>query len=48
MPRSETINATEFKATCLDILDRIKRRELERMAVTKRGRVVAILVRPED
>jgi prevent-host-death family protein len=48
VPRSETISATEFKAKCLDILDRINRRELERMVVTKRGRVVAVLVRPED
>lgn len=48
MPRSTTISATEFKAKCLDILDRINSRELERAVVTKRGRVVAVLVRPED
>ena len=48
MPRSETISATEFKARCLDILDRINSRELERAVVTKRGRAVAVLVPPED
>ncbi len=48
MPRSETISATEFKAKCLDILDRINRRELARVVVTKRGRVVAVLIPPED
>ena len=48
MPGSETISATEFKAKCLEILDRISSRQLERAVVTKRGRVVAVLVRPED
>ncbi len=48
MPHGETISATEFKARCLDILDRINRRELERVVVTKRGRVVAVLIPPED
>ena len=48
MAGSETISATEFKAKCLEILDRISNRQLERAVVTKRGRVVAVLVRPED
>jgi len=48
MARSETISATEFKAKCLDILDRINRRELERVVVTKRSRPVAVLIPPED
>ena len=43
-----TLNATEFKATCLDILDRLSRRELTRVAITKRGRVVAVLNPPDD
>ncbi|MDO9503104.1 type II toxin-antitoxin system Phd/YefM family antitoxin [Falsiroseomonas sp.] len=40
------ISATEFKATCLDILDRISAGEWDRVEVTKRGRVVAVLVPP--
>ena len=40
------ISATEFKATCLDILDRIGAGEWERVEVTKRSRVVAVLVPP--
>jgi antitoxin (DNA-binding transcriptional repressor) of toxin-antitoxin stability system len=48
MSGSETISATEFKAKCLEILDRISSHQLERAVVTKRGRVVAVLVRPED
>ena len=48
MAASETISATEFKAKCLEILDRISNRQLERAIVTKRGRPVAVLVRPED
>lgn len=40
------ISATEFKATCLDILDRVGAGEWDRVEVTKRGRVVAVLVPP--
>ena len=46
MPASKTISATEFKATCLDLLDRLNQGEWERVEVTKRGRVVAILTAP--
>lgn len=41
------ISATEFKATCLDILDRVGTGEWDRVEVTKRGRVVAVLVPPK-
>lgn len=41
------IGAAEFKAKCLDILDRLANRELERVTITKRGRVVAVLTPPE-
>jgi prevent-host-death family protein len=46
MANSRTVNATEFKAKCLDILDRISRRELKRVIITKRGVAVAVLVPP--
>ncbi len=46
MTEAETVSATEFKAKCLEILDRVGRGEVERVAVTKRGRVVAVLVPP--
>lgn len=46
--QTTTLNATEFKATCLDILDRLSRRELTRVTITKRGRVVAVLSPPDD
>lgn len=46
--RVTTVAATEFKATCLDILDRLSRRELTRVTITKRGRVVAVLTPPDD
>jgi prevent-host-death family protein len=48
MPSAETISATEFKAKCLDILDRIKSRELGRVTITKRGHIVAVLLPPDD
>lgn len=46
MASSQTFSASEFKAKCLDILDRVGRREWERVVVTKRGRAVAMLVPP--
>jgi prevent-host-death family protein len=46
MPGSRTMSASEFKAKCLSILDRIHSRELERVVVTKRGIPVAVLVPP--
>ena len=46
MSASKTISATEFKATCLDLMDRLNQGEWERIEVTKRGRVVAILTAP--
>ena len=44
----QTISATDFKAGCLDILDRVSRRELDRVVITKRGRPVGVLTPPED
>jgi prevent-host-death family protein len=40
------MNATEFKAKCLAVIDRVHTRR-ESVTITKRGRVVARLV-PED
>jgi prevent-host-death family protein len=48
MPATQTISASEFKAKCLDILDRLADRTLERVIITKRGRVVATLLPPDD
>ncbi len=39
----QTFSASEFKAKCLDILDRVNAREFEQVLITKRGRVVAVL-----
>ncbi len=41
-----TMTATEFKAKCLAVLDAVQRRG-EPVSITKRGRVVAVLV-PHD
>ncbi len=46
MPDTETMTATEFKATCLKVLDRVQSGEFSRVEVTKRGKVVAILTAP--
>lgn len=47
MPKSSTFTATEFKAKCLDIFDQLAARKLQRVTVTKRGRVVAVLTPPD-
>jgi prevent-host-death family protein len=46
MPTTQTIAASEFKAKCLDILERLGSRQLERVVITKRGRPVAVLTPP--
>ena len=46
MDRELTINATAFKATCLELLDRLSDGRLDKVAVTKRGRVVAVVGPP--
>ncbi len=43
---TETITATEFKAKCLDIMDKVNARQVERVEITKRGKVVAVLIPP--
>lgn len=43
---SETVSATEFKAKCLDLLDQVSARQIGRLEITKRGKVVAILIPP--
>jgi prevent-host-death family protein len=47
MAITETISASEFKAKCLGILDRLASHELERVIITKRGQTVAVLTPPE-
>ena len=47
MSATQTISATEFKAKCLKILDRLGSGELGRVEVTKRGKTVAVLTPPE-
>jgi antitoxin (DNA-binding transcriptional repressor) of toxin-antitoxin stability system len=41
-----TISASEFKARCLTLFDRLADRKLRRVIVTKRGKPVAELVPP--
>lgn len=47
MATSQTISASEFKAKCLQILDRLGTRKLDRVVITKRGKPVAVLTPPE-
>jgi len=47
MTDTTTYTVTEFKAKCLDILDRLGSGKLERVEVTKRGKVMAVLTPPK-
>ncbi|WP_244458732.1 type II toxin-antitoxin system Phd/YefM family antitoxin [Roseomonas fluvialis] len=40
------VNATEFKAKCLDLLDQVNTGTIARLEVTKRGKVVAVVTKP--
>jgi len=42
------ITATEFKAKCLELLDRVKSGSLKKVRITKRGREVGLLTGPES
>ena len=46
MANIQTVNATEFKAKCLEILDRLSAHEVDQVVVTKRGKPVAVLTPP--
>jgi prevent-host-death family protein len=50
MANIQTFSATEFKAKCREILDRVGTQEVDRLVVTKRGKPVAVLTpsRSED
>lgn len=47
MGATQTINATEFKAKCLGILDRLDSGELDRVIIIRRGQIVAVLIPPD-
>ncbi len=46
MPDELEITATEFKAKCLELLDRVAGRKITRIIITKHRRPVAILQPP--
>ncbi len=46
MSAARTITATEFKATCLDLLDQVASGKITRLTVTKRGKPVAVVTAP--
>jgi len=48
MSLASVVNASDFKARCLDILDHLSSRTLERVTITKRGRVVGVLLPPDS
>jgi prevent-host-death family protein len=48
MQDAQSYTATEFKAKCLDILDRVAAHKFTRVTITKRGKIVAVLTPPDD
>lgn len=47
MSSAITVSASDFKARCLDLLDRVTDRSLTGITITKRGRAAGILIPPE-
>jgi len=47
MAKLQSVSVTEFKAKCLELFDRLREREVDQIAVTTRGRVVAVVRAPE-
>lgn len=45
-PTEITINATAFKARCLDLMDQLNENGLAQVTITKRGKIVAIMKAP--
>ena len=45
MNRQRTITASDFRARCLQVLDRIAGHKLEIVTITKRGRPLAVVQR---
>lgn len=43
MSNIKRINASDFKATCLNLMDRLNAGEWDSIEVTKRGKLVAVL-----
>jgi antitoxin (DNA-binding transcriptional repressor) of toxin-antitoxin stability system len=46
MAGTQTVIVTEFKANCLEILDKVASHSLGKVMITERGQVVAMLVPP--
>ena len=47
MSATRSITATEFKATCLDLLDQISAGRIDKLTITKRGKPVAVVTAPQ-
>ncbi len=47
MEQELTINATAFKARCLDLMDQIASHKLSSVTITKHGKPVSVLRAPE-
>lgn len=43
---TDTMNASDFKTRCLDLLDQVNDGRIGRLVITKRGRPVAVLSPP--
>ncbi len=44
----QTLSATEFRAKCFDILNRLCARKIDEVIITKRGKTVAVLTPPKS
>ncbi|MGE0222454.1 MAG: type II toxin-antitoxin system Phd/YefM family antitoxin [Acetobacteraceae bacterium] len=44
---TRTVSVTQFKSQCVDLLDLLASREITRVAITRRGRVIGVLTPPD-
>jgi antitoxin (DNA-binding transcriptional repressor) of toxin-antitoxin stability system len=46
-PMHETLSVSEFKARCLELFERLSKRRLDKITVTRRGKPVAVVTSPQ-
>ena len=46
-PNELTIGVAKFRATCLGLMDDVANGKLDRVIVTKRGKEIAFMTKPE-
>ena len=48
MARTKTVTVSEFKASCIDLLDELSSRRTDKVTITRRGTPIGVLTPPEE